>query len=366
MLKMPGGALFQSTNATQNATLLHRCTTLVINKPIDNLDRYLEEIGRYPLLSKERELHLSRQVQQRLALLALTEGMEEGLEQGKEQRKELRPELLAKRAGISLQELQQTLKTGERAKDVLVRHNLRLVVSIAKKYRDQGLSLEDLIQEGNVGLMQAAERFDPEKGYRFSTYATWWIRRDVSQAVANQGRTIRVSVYMQKKMSQYRQTMRELSIQMGRRPTHREITAQLGLSDTNEELLVQHSRPLISLNELSGEHEDQERMERLVDPMATPFQSLEERDTKQLLWSSLGRLEPLEKKVITARFGLDHQGARSYGEIEKELELTTRQVRRLLSTALEKLQKGLLQNSSAGLSLFVMARSIVGAHPWHF
>jgi RNA polymerase sigma factor (sigma-70 family) len=355
---MPGGALSQSTNATQNATLLYRCTTLVINKPIDNLDRYLEEIGRYPLLSKERELHLSRQVQQRLALLALTEEVEGGVE--------LRPELLAKRAGISLQELQQTLKTGERAKDVLVRHNLRLVVSIAKKYREQGLSLEDLIQEGNVGLMQAAERFDPEKGYRFSTYATWWIRRDVSQAVANQGRTIRVSVYMQKKMSQYRQTMRELSIQMGRRPTHREITAQLGLSDTNEELLVQHSRPLISLNELSGEHEDQERMERLVDPMATPFQSLEERDTKQLLWSSLGRLEPLEKKVVTARFGLDHQGARSYGEIEKELELTTRQVRRLLSTALEKLQKGLLQNSSAGLSLFVMARSIVGAHPWHF
>lgn len=354
MSKTHGGKLFQPAAATQNATLLYRYKTLVINKPIDNLDRYLEEIGRYPLLSKEREVHLSRQVQQRLALVALTEGSE------------IQPDLWAKKAGVSTEELQQTLKTGERAKEVLVRHNLRLVVSIAKKYRDQGLSLEDLIQEGNVGLMQAAERFDPEKGYRFSTYATWWIRRDVSQAVANQGRTIRVSVYMQKKMSQYRQTMRELSIQLGRRPTHREITAQLGLSDTNEELLVQHSRPLISLNELSGEHEDQERMERLVDPMATPIQNLEERDTKQLLWSSLSRLEPLEKKVITARFGLDHQGARSYGEIEKELELTTRQVRRLLNTALEKLQKGLIQNSSAGLSLFVMAKSIVGAHPWHF
>jgi RNA polymerase nonessential primary-like sigma factor len=354
MSKTHGGKLFQPASATQNATLLYRYKTLVINKPIDNLDRYLEEIGRYPLLSKEREVHLSRQVQQRLALVALTEGSE------------IQLDLWAKKAGVSTQELQQTLKTGERAKEILVRHNLRLVVSIAKKYRDQGLSLEDLIQEGNVGLMQAAERFDPEKGYRFSTYATWWIRRDVSQAVANQGRTIRVSVYMQKKMSQYRQTMRELSIQMGRRPTHREITAQLGLSDTNEELLVQHSRPLISLNELSGEHEDQERMERLVDPMATPIQNLEERDTKQLLWSSLSRLEPLEKKVITARFGLDHQGARSYGEIEKELELTTRQVRRLLNTALEKLQKGLIQNSSAGLSLFVMAKSIVGAHPWHF
>ncbi len=354
MSKTHGGKLFQPAAATQNATLLYRYKTLVINKPIDNLDRYLEEIGRYPLLSKEREVDLSRQVQQRLALVALTEGSE------------IQPDLWAKKAGVSTEELQQTLKTGERAKEVLVRHNLRLVVSIAKKYRDQGLSLEDLIQEGNVGLMQAAERFDPEKGYRFSTYATWWIRRDVSQAVANQGRTIRVSVYMQKKMSQYRQTMRELSIQLGRRPTHREITAQLGLSDTNEELLVQHSRPLISLNELSGEHEDQERMERLVDPMATPIQNLEERDTKQLLWSSLSRLEPLEKKVITARFGLDHQGARSYGEIEKELELTTRQVRRLLNTALEKLQKGLIQNSSAGLSLFVMAKSIVGAHPWHF
>jgi RNA polymerase nonessential primary-like sigma factor len=354
MSKTHGGKLFQPADATQNATLLYRYKTLVINNPIDNLDRYLEEIGRYPLLSKEREVHLSRQVQRRLALVALTEGSEIHLD------------LWAKKAGVSTEELQQTLKTGERAKEVLVRHNLRLVVSIAKKYRDQGLSLEDLIQEGNVGLMQAAERFDPEKGYRFSTYATWWIRRDVSQAVANQGRTIRVSVYMQKKMSQYRQTMRELSIQLGRRPTHREITAQLGLSNTNEELLVQHSRPLISLNELSGEHEDQERMERLVDPMATPIQNLEERDTKQLLWSSLSRLEPLEKKVITARFGLDHQGARSYGEIEKELELTTRQVRSLLNTALEKLQKGLIQNSSAGLSLFVMAKSIVGAHPWHF
>jgi RNA polymerase nonessential primary-like sigma factor len=197
----------------------------------DLVRQYLHDIGRVDLLSPEEELTLARLVQRRERLL--------------EQQGDGELEGWAGRCGLSSAELRQALHRGRRAKERMIQANLRLVVAVAKKYQQRGMELLDLVQEGTLGLERGVERFDPTRGFRFSTYAYWWIRQGITRAIASQSRTIRLPVHITEKLNRIRRAQRLLSLRIGRSPTVAELAAELGLSETMVRLtLEQQPRPV--------------------------------------------------------------------------------------------------------------------------
>ena len=240
-------------------------------------------------------------------------------------------------------DLSKRAKQGDkRARKRLIEKNLRLVVSVAKKYRGYGLPFEDLIQEGNIGLMKAVEKFDPDRGFRFSTYATWWIRQAVQRAVADKGRTIRVPVHMTEKIRKMARTYNELSVELEREPTDDEVAERLGWT-VGEVLDVKDAMPdAMSLNQPLGAEKDASEVGEFVeDELAsdTPGEVMREMETEHLR-EAIERLPERNRYVLIRRYGLDDRAPATLAQLSDELGVSRERVRQLQREAERMLKSG--------------------------
>ncbi|MEL6603697.1 MAG: RNA polymerase sigma factor, RpoD/SigA family [Cyanobacteria bacterium J06614_10] len=297
------------------------------------VSRYLTGIGKIPLLTKEQEIKLGKTVQQFMALEAVKEDLTETLG-----RTPTKIEW-AEQANLSVPSLNQAIEAGQRAKSKMVRSNLRLVVSIAKKYRGHKLEMMDLIQEGNIGLDRGVEKFDPMKGYRFSTYAYWWIRQAITRAISETGRTIRLPSHINEKLTKMRKVQRQLAQSLGRPATVSEVAEALSLSVKKVRELRVQSRLPISLDMRIGDDQNTE----LGALLEADTQSPEEYATQKLLKRDLRRLmESLSERqqtVINMRFGLDDGQRKTLSQIGTALNISRERVRQIERQALRSLRR---------------------------
>jgi RNA polymerase primary sigma factor len=237
----------------------------------------------------------------------------------------------------------------QRARKKLVERNLRLVIPVAKRYRGMGLPFEDLIQEGNIGLMKAVERFDPERGFRFSTYATWWIRQAIGRAVADKGRTIRVPVYMGQKMRKTIRTFDELSAELGRQPTDEEVAEQLGWTIDEVRDARDATTETTSLNgPISGAQEDSELGDFIEEERATEVVSEVIREIEMACFQeALERLPERYRYVLIRRYGLDERDPSTLAVLSKELKVSGERVRQLQREAEDVLKSRMLTTGGA-------------------
>ena len=280
---------------------------------------YLREIGRISLLTAQDEVELAQ-----------------AYREGKEAEKYLlNPEL----SEFDRSELYRLVERGREAERRLIEANLRLVVSVAKRYLGRGLSLLDLVQEGNIGLMRAVDKFDHTRGFKFSTYATWWIRQAITRAIADQARTIRVPVHMIETISRLIRTSRTLQQQLGREPTADEIGQELGLSAERVREIVRFSLKPVSLESPVGEDEDI-TLGDLIEDRTTPppWESASRRALKDQVGRVLGSLSPRERRVLELRFGVDIGRSRTLEEVGHELGVTRERIRQIEAKALRKLR----------------------------
>ena len=341
----------------------------------DLLRLYLQDIGRVDLLTNEEEVTLARLVQRREALLLQQRELAESdaaigeLHRLEElQRREANQhshwptkQEWARAAGLSLQALQQridagyqawgaeaeldsrelklALRNGRRAKDHMIQANLRLVVAVAKKYQQRGMELLDLVQEGTLGLERAVEKFDPTRGFRFSTYAYWWIRQGMTRAIATQSRTIRLPVHVTEKLNRIKRVQQEIAAEKGRLASVSDLAKELGLSeDTVRQTLARVPRS-ISLETRVGKDQDTQLGDLLEDGKATPEQTLTRDALHDDLELLLDELSPREAEVIRSRFGLEDDHPRTLAEIGEAMELSRERVRQIETRALLKLRQ---------------------------
>jgi RNA polymerase primary sigma factor len=287
----------------------------------DTVGLYLKEMARVPLLTTEEEVELAKR-----------------LEAGNKARAELTR--LADEIGEDERlELEAIIEDGKAARDHLIKANTRLVVSIAKKYMGRGVHFLDLIQEGNLGLMKAVEKFDYTRGYRFSTYATWWIRQAVSRAVADQGRTIRVPVHMSDRIRRLYKTARQLEQENGRKPTPEEIAARMDLEPRKVQWMLKVSWRPMSLERPVGEEEDSELgsfIEDLTTP--TPTQSAYQNLLREKVEEVLGTLTAREARILRLRFGLQNGRSYTLEEVGQKFGLTRERIRQIEGKALRRLR----------------------------
>ncbi|MFA5927495.1 MAG: RNA polymerase sigma factor RpoD [Patescibacteria group bacterium] len=260
----------------------------------DSVRMYLREIGKIPLLTTEEEIKLAKRIE--------------------------KGDVLAKRR--------------------LAEANLRLVVSLAKKYIGRGLSFLDLIQEGNTGLMRAVEKFDYKKGFKFSTYATWWIRQAITRAIADQARTIRIPVHMIETINKLIRVQRQLVQDLGREPTPEEIAQEMGLDVDKVEHIIKISQDTVSLEAPVGEEEDSKLGDFIEDEKnLSPEESTVRQLLKDRIKEFLGELSPREQKILKMRFGLDTGRTHTLEEVGQEFGVTRERIRQIEAKALQKLRK---------------------------
>lgn len=234
----------------------------------------------------------------------------------------------------------RTLKGDDLARKRLIQSNLRLVVSVAKRYQNKGMPLLDLIQEGNVGLIKAVEKFDPERGYKFSTYATWWIRQGITRALADKSRTIRVPVHMVENINNLRRATSKLSQKLDRKPTLEELAREVGLSLKKIRMILQANRSLLSLDTQYGEDEDNTLAELVEDEKSrTPETSTATKLLAEDVRKVLGVLTPREREVLILRFGLNDGKPRTLEQVGKLVGITRERTRQIEIKALRFLKQ---------------------------
>jgi RNA polymerase primary sigma factor len=298
----------------------------------DSIRIYLQEIGRIRLLRAEEEIELARKIADLLELERIRERLENQLERIPSDQE------WAAEVDMAYPEFRRRLFLGRRAKDKMVQSNLRLVVSIAKKYMNRGLSFQDLIQEGSLGLIRAAEKFDHEKGYKFSTYATWWIRQAITRAIADQSRTIRLPVHLYETISRIKKTTKLLSQEMGRKPTEEEIATRMEMTIEKLRFIAKSAQLPISLETPIGKEEDS----RLGDFIEADGETPEDQVSKSLLREDLENvldtLSPRERDVLRLRYGLDDGRMKTLEEIGQIFNVTRERIRQIEAKALRKLR----------------------------
>jgi RNA polymerase primary sigma factor len=261
----------------------------------DSVRLYLREIGKIPLLTSEEELELANRV----------------------------------------------VAGDRKAKDKMAEANMRLVVSIAKRYVGRGLDLLDLIQEGNTGLLRAVEKFDPSKGFKFSTYATWWIRQAITRAIADQARTIRIPVHMVETINKLLRTQRRMTQEMNREPTHEELGKEMGLEVEKVEHIMKIKQDIHSLDQSVRDDEDDSTLGDFIEDedAKSPVESASEQLLKSQVKDMLGALSDREQKIIRLRFGIEDGKSHTLEEVGAEFSVTRERIRQIEAKALAKLRK---------------------------
>jgi RNA polymerase nonessential primary-like sigma factor len=368
-LDLEDSSFEEDDNVFSTASKSHRFST-------DLVRVYLQEIGRVPLLERDEEVSVAQKVQAYMQLLEKrTQAAEEGdqllaryielieihdrlvsqlshrpslekwagkanlnvtqlkevLFQGKRRWAEV--------AQIEVKELDRVQKVGIRAKEQMIKANLRLVVSVAKKYQNRGLELLDLIQEGTLGLERAVDKFDPTKGYRFSTYAYWWIRQGMTRAIATQSRTIRIPVHITEKLNKIKKAQRQLSQAHGQTPSLEQIAEELDITTEQIREVLSKVPRSVSLDIKVGKEKDTELGDLLETDSASPEELLIREGLQQELDDLLAYLTEREQEVIELRFGLKTGKPCSLAEIGRILELSRERVRQIETKAMQKLRQ---------------------------
>ncbi len=337
---------------------------------------YLQEIGRVRLLGRDEEVSEAQRVQRYVQLLELREQAAETADEALQtyiklidarnrltaqlghrpslerwareagiEVSELKPTISqgkrqwAELAGLSLEELEHIQKEGIRAKEHMIKANLRLVVSVAKKYQNRGLELLDLIQEGTLGLERAVEKFDPTKGYRFSTYAYWWIRQGITRAIATQSRTIRLPVHITEKLNKIKKAQRKISQEKGSTATVEDVARELDMTAPQVREVLMRVPRSVSLETKVGKERDTELGDLLETDDATPEETLMRESLRRDLQQLLADLTSRERDVIRMRFGLGDGTPYSLADIGRALDLSRERVRQIEAKALQKLRQ---------------------------
>ena len=298
----------------------------------DSIRVYLQEIGRIRLLRPDEEIELARKIADLLYLEELASQFES--DNGREPDKKEWAALVE----MPLIRFRRRLMLGRRAKEKMVQSNLRLVVSIAKKYMNRGLSFQDLIQEGSLGLIRAAEKFDHEKGYKFSTYATWWIRQAITRAIADQSRTIRLPVHLYETISRIKKTTKVLSQEFGRKPTEEEIAESMEMTIEKLRFIAKSAQLPISLETPIGKEEDSRLGDFIEADIENPEQDVAKNLLREDLEGVLATLSPRERDVLRLRYGLDDGRMKTLEEIGQIFDVTRERIRQIEAKALRKLR----------------------------
>ena len=297
----------------------------------DPVRMYLKEIGKVPLLSADEEIELAQNMEDGAVAIEKINVLKGRLDGASEEEKaEIKEEIKT---------LQRDVDKGADAKKRLAEANLRLVVSIAKRYVGRGMLFLDLIQEGNLGLIKAVEKFDYKKGYKFSTYATWWIRQAITSAIADQARTIRIPVHMVETINKLIRVSRQLLQELGREPSPEEIAKEMNMPVERVREILKISQEPVSLETPIGEEEDSHLGDFIKDDnVPVPADAAAFTLLKEQLEEVLGTLTEREQKVLTLRFGLEDGRARTLEEVGKEFNVTRERIRQIEAKALRKLR----------------------------
>lgn len=297
----------------------------------DPVRMYLKEIGKVPLLSADEEIELAQNMEDGAVATEKINVLKGRLDGASEEEKaEIKEEIKT---------LQRDVDKGADAKKRLAEANLRLVVSIAKRYVGRGMLFLDLIQEGNLGLIKAVEKFDYKKGYKFSTYATWWIRQAITRAIADQARTIRIPVHMVETINKLIRVSRQLLQELGREPSPEEIAKEMNMPVERVREILKISQEPVSLETPIGEEEDSHLGDFIKDDnVPVPADAAAFTLLKEQLEEVLGTLTEREQKVLTLRFGLEDGRARTLEEVGKEFNVTRERIRQIEAKALRKLR----------------------------
>lgn len=290
----------------------------------DPVKMYLRDIGQIELLTSNQESEFARTVQEGII-------SKEKIDQYKKLSRNISPEEMVL--------LNERIEQGEEARNILIESNLRLVVSIAKRYLGRGLPLLDLIQEGNMGLMKAVYKFDPTKGFKFSTYATWWIRQSITRAIADQGRTIRVPVHMVETINKLSRTTRRLTQEKRREPTLEEIASEMKISVEKVQQIQKIAQEPISIDATVGEEDDSSLGDFIADAETlNPLEYTQSQAYREEIDAVLQTLTPREEKVVRLRNGLDDNRPRTLEEVGREFGVTRERIRQIEAKAIRRLR----------------------------